>query len=283
MATLLWANSKIQNDTILEGNLCQSKHPEIDEHSGKVTETTCKGINPGVWHLGVLGLLGKKHSSFIINKNNDTEVWNQPVSEYEFSYYNMNSDKKGSLFESAVPILNARDPSAAFRAHGTAYLVGVEMQLSYASETMPDHATTDSEQTDRIEQLNLRYDLELDDRYQVLGGEWHYRAESDPKANRNHSTYPSYPSFMWKFKSENPVAMSEADALIPENTTLPSDKMIEFSSKAASFKFVTYAHDSKGAVMKNPDGKDTVASEELRPQVLGKVLYPLIELAAQSE
>jgi hypothetical protein len=270
LVTLLWANSLIQDYTKTEGLRCHTDSPEFDEGNGKVLDNTCKGVNPALWHLSVLSLVGKQHKPFIINKNNNKEIWNQPVSEYEIRYFNPKRGQYGSLEESTVSTQRAWDGLSQFRGQSTHFLVGVEMKLSYVAETNPDHLETDSKEIDRIETMILRYDLELDEQKRVVGGEWLYSDHAD--FGLDEFKPPVYPGFIWRFQSENPIAMSVADAQVPLAgiQTMPDSERVALSRKAASFRYDLYE--------RGPE-KPVVYRRELRPQPLGAVVYPLIEWA----
>lgn len=53
------------------------------------------------------------------------------------------------------------------------------MELSYMSETSPSHEIEDTPQEDYIHTVNYNYDLELNDKTGILGGEWHSNAHPD--------------------------------------------------------------------------------------------------------
>jgi hypothetical protein len=280
LSSILWANSLIQDYTLSEGLRCKTNSPLRDYGSGKVMTTRCKGVNPGVWHLSLLGLMGEKKRNFIINKNNDTEIWNQPVSDYAFEYFNVNTGTKGKLEESAVTLAAANDPFKAFRSKGTAFIVGVDMNVHYADETDPKHKETDDAKSDNIATMHIRYDLELDAAFNVLGGEWievsYYGAKS--------RYIPDYPGFMWHFQSEYPVANSIADAKIAEPGTpeFTSPSLVAASQEASHFRYNRYRINDDGDydILELDDkGQPILSHKELRPQPLGKVVYHLLDLS----
>ncbi len=261
--TLLWANSLIQDYTLIEGIRCQSNDPTLDPGTGRVMDTSCKGVNPGVWHLAVVGLVGAQKNSFIVNRQHNTEVWNQPVAGFEMTYSNPLTKKAGTLKESIVALSDLKDELHAFRAEGTAYLVSVQMNLSYVAEAGAGHAYQDTEENDSLASLDLEYDLELDADHHIIGGEWKWSKDA----------MPDYPGFMWKFQSAQPMAMSIVDSLTPDvqSEQFTSEKLVPLSQRAAQFK---YKHFRTGA-----DGVDEVAFREAKPQPIAKVVNYLLELS----
>jgi hypothetical protein len=276
LGSLLWANSLIQDNSMVEGIRCDTNNPAIDYGSGKVLRTRCKGVNPGVWHLSVLGLIGEKHMPFIINKNNDIEIWNQPVTGYDFKYYNPKTNETGNVETVAVLEKSYDDGFAAFRDPKTVYIVGVDMEFHYMDETEPSHAETDDQTKDSVKNMHMKYELELDAGYNVLGGEW------APTDDRDRRWIPNYPAFMWRFKSDYPIAESIMDIKVPDvNDPGFHDVslMRGLSAGASAFRYQKYRIDDTGDTDKLAlDDKGNIIPEglELRPQPLGKVVYDLM-------
>jgi hypothetical protein len=279
LSSLLWANSLVQDNSIVEGIRCDTNGPQVDYGSGKVLRTRCKGVNPGVWHLTVLGLIGEKHRSFIINKNNDIEIWNQPANSFEFKYYNPKTQATGRIEEVSVPVKSFSDIFSKYRDPNTAYIVGVDMNFGYIDETEPSHVETDDPTKDLLANMHMKYELELDAGYNVLGGEW---VQTDDQDRRY---IPNYPAFMWRFPSDYPMALSIMDAKIPSmNDPLAKNSpfMRSLSIQASTFRYQRYQIDDTGDIDKlelDENGKPIPAGLELRPQPLGKVIYHLLEKA----
>ena len=273
LESLLWANSLVQDTTIVEGIRCDTNGPQLDYGSGKVLRTRCKGVNPGVWHLSVLGLIGEKHMGFIMNKNNDIEIWNQPATSFEFQYYNPKTNATGKIEEVSVPVKAFNDPFAKFRDPNTAYIVGVDMNFHYINETEPTHAETDDPSKDNIANMHMRYELELDAGYNVLGGEWTTTEDQD------RSYIPNYPAFMWRFPSDFPMALSIMDAKTPDSFN-DASLMRALSAGASSFRYQKYMINDEGetdVLEVDENGKPIPAGLELRPQPIGKVINYLLE------
>lgn len=281
LGSLLWANSLIQDNSMVEGIRCDTNNPAIDYGSGKVLRTRCKGVNPGVWHLSVLGLIGEKHRPFIINKNNDIEIWNQPVTGFDFKYYNPKTNETGKVEQVAVRANAYNDDFKSFRDPKTVYIVGVDMLFHYMDETEPSHAETDDKKNDSVKDMHMKYELELDEAYNVLGGEWSSENDQDRR------WIPNYPGFMWRFQSDYPVAASIMDIKVPELTDPAyhdGSLMRGLSAGASAFRYQKYRIDDTGDTDKlelDKDGKIIPEGLELRPQPLGKVVYELMDKAAQ--
>lgn len=279
LSTRLWANSLIQDFTVAQGLRCTVKKPTRDS-TGHVTEATCQGVNPGDFHVSVLEMVGARKKSFVVNRSNTRQVWNQPVAGYELTYFNPLTDKDGELNESIVLQNDSNDPFHKHRAEATKYLVGVEMKLRYITETSPSHAKLDSNADDKTKVLKVRYDLELDANNQIIGGEWRGKHDPDMPSekeladgyNDETADIPKYPGFLWKFENANPVAMSIADFDFMEQdpTQANRDVLLAASKKAAQFRYNVFI-----------DGYavNGVKRSELKPQPLGKVVHYLISLA----
>ncbi len=278
LATLLWANSLVQDQAVLVGMRCNSKHPQVDETNGKVLDTTCQGVNPGVFHLALLEIMGKKKSSFVMNRTNNTEVWNQPLSAYSFQYYNLLDSKEGSLKDSMVEIAKIKDRFSKYRPAGTKYLVGVNMVVSYQSETRATHHKENSEKNDKVKKMYLRYDLELDQNYQVLGGEWLDSKDPDPEeetdSNQMATKLPTFPGFIWKFQTMDPAAYSIVDSKVPEvnSSNYNAQTLVPLSREAAAFRYNHYKRDA--------NGNQTITYQELMPQPIAKVVNALIQMSS---
>jgi hypothetical protein len=284
LATRLWANSLIQNEVVREGARCTEKDPNIDPRLGKVLDDACEGVNPADFHVTVLEMVGDRKQSFVVNRSNTQQVWNQPVAGYELTYFNPITDKEADLNEAVVPYVTYADPYVQFRVAGTVSIVGVEMKLHYISETTPSHAKTNDESNDNIKTLNLRYDLALDANNKIIGGEW--RDSTDPNVDDSTNTdaefddqsasIPKFPGFLWKFNVQNPMAYSVKDADIPGNDITKVDRaaLVAASNGAANFRLNWYNYDANG-------NATTIKRQELRPQPLSKVVNALITQSRQ--
>ena len=287
LGTRLWANSLVQDHTVVQGMRCTQKNPKQDPTSGKVLDTTCEGVNAGDFHLSLLELMGERKQTFVMDRSNKRQIWNQPIAGYELKYFNPATGVEGDLSKSIVPRTSYADSYAKFRAPQAVSLVGVAMTLSYVAETAPSHAKEDSAAKDKIKKMEIHYDLELDASNTIIGGEWRNDADpadgndGSPNNNNNDDTYsdetpsiPKYPGFLWKFEIAHPIAYSIADFDFTGDDVTKVDRavVIAASKKAAQFRYNVYTYDAAG--------NSTLKRKELEPQPLGKVVNALFQQAA---
>lgn len=176
--SLLWANARYEQRFI--GTRCNSQDPEEDEN-GRTTSPECFDNNPAAWHLTVVNGMGIHKRSLVFDATYDYQVWNQPLVGYEYSHFNpMTKTEKLSFQESLVELRKWNDdPYKKYRSQKAVYLVGVEMRVDYAVEIEPEALDVEDSTFDRVVSVYYLYDLELDDKYQVIGGEWYQNAHPD--------------------------------------------------------------------------------------------------------
>ncbi len=226
LATLKWANgvNVSKNDlrpaTRFIGGRCNSKDASLDPISNRILSPECFDLNPGIWHIVVTNHIGSERRPFIIDASFDYEVWNQPVTQYSYKYFNPKTmDEAGSLEEALV---NMNDPQfedkfADFRKNPAAVqLVGIEMAVTYTTETQPRGIVVDSPESDTENTVVYYYDLELDANGKILGGEWYQN---------------SHPDFVW-MPSRDSVALNREDLEV-ENE-IDAIRIAPLASKGAS-------------------------------------------------
>ncbi|MBF0364091.1 MAG: hypothetical protein HQK50_00885 [Oligoflexia bacterium] len=180
LISLFWANFDFRAKFI--GGRCNVKSEEIkkDPENGRILNRECFDTNPGSWHMSVVNQMGINKKSFIIDANYDYEVWNQPVVSYKYSYFNPQTFETYPDATSAAIALKdySNDKFARFRAPNAKKVVGVVMNITYASETSPMQGNDDPSM-DNLIKVTYYYDLELDDQGDILGGEWYVNAHPD--------------------------------------------------------------------------------------------------------
>lgn len=178
LATLLW--SKAPGEVRHAGGRCNTKGPDADEN-GRVGEKDCFDTNPSTWHLSVVNQLGAGRRSLVFDATYDYQVWNQPLYSYAYSYFNVKTGKPADSLKSAVVKIGdyKKDPYKTYRSPKAAYVVGINMSVTYVSETYPTHALIDDPSHDVTHDVEYVYDLELDRSGRVIGGEWHSKAHPD--------------------------------------------------------------------------------------------------------
>lgn len=172
LGTLLWANAP--SPTKFIGGRCNNK--DIGN-----TEPNCRDTNPATWHLSVVNQIGVSKRSFVMDATANYEVWNQPINGYRYVYGNPITKKVSyRLQEAKVKLADYKeDPYRAKRAAGTVYVVNVSMNLDYIEETQPSLLDRDSSAEDAHHRSTYSYDLELDEKDQIIGGEWHSQEHPD--------------------------------------------------------------------------------------------------------
>ena len=178
LASLLWAKGSFPSKFI--GGRCNDKDPEKDDN-GRVISQDCFDNNPATWHLAVLHQIGLSDRSFVMDATFDYQVWNQPVFSYEYSYVNPNSaESVGSLSEALIDSDDyAQDPFSKYRSQKMRYIVGVVMKVEYMVEISPYQRENENSDYDSSHSVYYNYDLELDENYEIVGGEWHSNRHPD--------------------------------------------------------------------------------------------------------
>lgn len=126
----------------------------------------CGDTNPATFHLALVNRVGALGKSFIADNSPGREVWNYPVKSYEVKYYNVFTDQDGT-FEAAAEAFDKKKKfkKKESRHPETAYIVGVTLVVNYADMRMPWTSE------DKILSHTYYYDLELNSRYEIVGGE----------------------------------------------------------------------------------------------------------------
>lgn len=200
LGSQLWAAGSQRTKFI--GGRCNSKDPAQDDN-GRILDAKCFDNNPGTWHKAVVNQVGKLKSTFVMDATFDYEVWNHPVTSYSYTYFNpITMEEYDSLEEAIVRRRDHRDDKfKRYRSRSARYLVGIKMEVEYLVETMPSISSTDSSEEDAHHYAYYAYDLELDRRYNIIGGEWYQN---------------KHPDFLWT-PFENSHARSSVDNYLPQS------------------------------------------------------------------
>lgn len=273
LATLLWANSLIQDHTTVLGQRCNTRNPEFDDSNGKVLSEACQGVNPADLHVSLLEMMGARKQSFIVNRTNNTQVWNQPIASYEMKFFNLVTGNEGNLKDVILARGQYADPFHAYRSGRSVAVVGVDLTVKYTSERNPTHRKTDKPGNDKIKKLHVRYDLELDGQSKIVGGEWISSDDTpsdDNDDNEGGIQPPKYPGFIWKFMTAQPVAYSVGDYdLTGDDVTMMSlPAVLAASTKASKFVYKVYSPKER---------------TERRPQPLAKIVNQLVKISHDAE
>jgi hypothetical protein len=203
--------------------------------NGRIKDQQCFSSNPATFHLALGNLIGIAHQSFIMDASFDSEVWNQPVQGYQFTYFNPLDIKQRSADWHVVAVpydkkFKAQDrfqnplTRGTYNSRTDAYsdkkikkVVGVIATVWYNDEYQPNPGPTIA--PDQVARVTYTYDLELGDdgdgNLVPTGGEWQ---------NNTH------PNFLWVPAKGTRLALSGNDA----GFTLDSIPTVDATQTAAA-------------------------------------------------
>ena len=178
LATLLWANAAPSVRFV--GGRCNKKDPKKDEN-GRISDPECFDSNPATWHQAVVEKVGIRKKSFVLDATFDYEVWNQPIVDYYYTYFNPKTGESVETLADAKIQLSEfeGDKFKKYRSSKAKSVVGIAMQIHYLAETEPSHRETDSPTRDYTVFVRYFYDLELDENGKIIGGEWYSNYHPD--------------------------------------------------------------------------------------------------------
>lgn len=179
LSSLAWANSR-RAPQLFAGGRCDVKNPQQDQN-GRTIDPNCWDANPALWHATVVNRVGLDKKSFVFDVTYDYEVWNQPVVAYRMSYFNPANSQASSNIRDVMTYLPqmTNDKFRAYRSPSAQWVVGVIMDVDYAVETAPNQNSSDSSYNDGISTVQFVYDLEIDEKGNIVGGEWYQNAHPD--------------------------------------------------------------------------------------------------------
>lgn len=192
LISLLWAKAELP--TRFLGFRCD--HFAARDENGRVIDPQCYDNNPATFFLTLTNQLGLNNRSFVMDATFDSEVWNFSVISYDGIYFNPQTfQQTDNLRQAIIPVEKYTiDKFKKYRAPGTRYVVGVTMDVTHMNESNASHRIQVKPRTKTVRYV---YDLELNDKYQVIGGEWYTRA---------------HPDFIWTFaKDAQAYAKGDAD------------------------------------------------------------------------
>ena len=171
--------------------------------------TGCRDVNPMTYHLALTKLIKERKTGFVFDRMRSSQVWNQPVFGYEMTYLPIRLNAKDptgntlSVAGEPVAISEVNDPFAAYRAHGTAYLVTVAVAALYGVENGPMTSYKKDGSDEASDRLSTTYTLELDSQKNIIGGEWGGVPDPNPHSpaeeQNRHLIGGDAPDFIWYF------------------------------------------------------------------------------------
>lgn len=174
LLSYLWAESA--PETKQAGNRCY-QFPVARDPLLRAQEVSCLDTNPMTWHLSVTNRVGRYGKSFVMDSSSGPEVWNYPISSYDYSYFNARTFEPVQSFKlGLVPISDlTNDHFAAVRSDKTSFVVGVVMDVFHPALIEP----TMGPMGNAYQSHTFIYDLELDENYNIVGGEWYSEDQPD--------------------------------------------------------------------------------------------------------
>lgn len=285
------------------GRKCDEGSPELDE-AGYVKDIRCNDLDAGVWHLSLLNRIGKDKMGFIFDIDNNLKINNHPIAGYELSYFNPDTGERGSLERSMVPIHKVKDKYSKRRKRNAKYLVGVKSKIKYLNYYWPEKnrkVSHDHDGMDKLKKQEYVYDLELDEKGNILGGEWGNRAD-DVAAAENASSdqkpkSDEQPDFIWmaslnvlpysemadfanpglKKDPNNPRPFGNVKWAWDGQSAMPDDWIAAARSDMTWIKPVSV--DDKDDLESTPDAKNSVLKSA---QPLSHIVYYLFDQARAS-
>lgn len=171
----------------------------FNPRSGRRRDPRCVGVHPATWHMGLVNLIGVQDRSFIVERKVGAAVDNHPMYKYEMELFNPNNGRSYDRLDKNIELADENDQFAQFRHPLTKYIVGVETEMTYMDYFKPRRNDTTSEEDDSEVDKKMYYDLELDENYNIVGGQWRaYKIGFAPEENGlNKRGNDNMPDFFW--------------------------------------------------------------------------------------
>lgn len=212
LISYLWAESS--TDSIQAGNRCRQEIVLKDIYQ-RPTDASCLDSNPMAWHLAITNRIGLFKKSFVMDSTAGPEVWNFAVKGYDYSYFNPRTFVTTHNLRAAIEPLDTMtlDKYKNYRSPRTKYVVGIVMDAFIPALISP---AVNEGRNDRTKSYNFVYDLELDEHYNIIGGEWHSVAR---------------PDFIWSYGATG-RAMTAEDVTLTEPWDLDSRLPNTYAARA---------------------------------------------------
>lgn len=320
IVSLYWFNSNIQNNaqydkkgelenggTILVGNRCNMKNLPKDRYgrlydpqkdmNDEVITARCAGVHPAKWHLGLVNIMGKQQRSFIVERKVGNAVDNHPMSHYKMNYFNPSNGKSYGDLNQNISRVDEDDQFFEYRSPEAVYVVGVETTMSYINYVKPHRGEVNSEEDDEVIDKTMFYDLELDEHFNIVGGQWRAKKSGIPmgKTRRVGGSMrreaPDYnhnqPDFFWAvskqwkesklFDDEKSLAKWKNKAVAPPASWLETAK----EKHAFEYNSSLYYGTAKNCKVKNTKTSQVrevfCEHKTNKPQPLSNVVNMLVE------
>jgi hypothetical protein len=184
------------------GRKCDERGDPDRIDNGFVKDIRCNDLDAGVFHLALVNRIGKDRMGFVMDFDNNLKINNHPISAYKIGYFNPSNGEEAVLRNAITPIASVKDAYSIRRNPKAKYLVGVKAEVTYMYYIFPESNRTDSTDhpgQDKLKTKEYVYDLELDENYNILGGEWGDRSNENGKKAK----YADQPDFIWMAAPRN--------------------------------------------------------------------------------
>jgi hypothetical protein len=196
LSAYLYAQSAVQANQDMIGSRCKEKKPKRDKLGRPVTPS-CRDVDPGVFHSAILNKIAINDDGFVLNRKNNSMVYNQPVFAYNLKYFNPNTGEDvATLRDGLVERFSYDDIFSDFRNKETRRIVGVEMTVTWKRETQEVSDIDNTNEADKNKEQTYLYDLELDANGNILGGEYRNH-KSNKRGGIFKGKLPDQPGFIW--------------------------------------------------------------------------------------
>jgi len=185
LVSLMYSNSVLQSNVLVEGYRCNEKNLKRDEFgrnidrlptkSGEGILPRCADVHPAVWHASVINLIGVQGRAIVAEIDANATVNNHPMSGYKFNWFNPATGDIGDATNSILDLKNYNDPYKSARNPQAKKLTGVEMEMIVIDWVTPKENLVNGPEDDKFKTKKFIYDLELDHLGNIVGGQW--RAE----------------------------------------------------------------------------------------------------------
>ena len=226
--SFLWSDSS--PPSIQAGQRCKQAVIAKDPYN-RPLDPACLDSNAMTWHLAITNRVGLYGISFVMDADAAAQVWNYPVSSYDYSYFNPRTfESTHNLKQAIAPIQYVlTDKFTPYRSPKAKYLVGIVMDVFHPALIAP---RTGSPKGNTMHSETYAYDLELDANYNIVGGEWYSH---------------DHPDFLWTFHAGD-KAQNREDLAINEvwdaRTALPevyAEQAIKASQRGKILSRITEA------------------------------------------
>ncbi|KAI9984719.1 hypothetical protein PInf_006088 [Phytophthora infestans] len=182
---------------------------DTDEY-GRYTDSSRRDLGPGFMHVALANIIGRFNASVVMDVTAGAEVWNQPIYSYKvLTQREMTPGDAANLFfqVSPYPFNNAAQR-----------IMYVETSVSWMVETFEDGGLVRSGHASKYEtSKTYKYLLELDNNYNILGGEWLEESQSD------------HPDFLWFPKARPDLSLVTKVGLSYQNVRM----LLDMATKCA--------------------------------------------------